>query len=523
MNIDITVFCLTYNHADYIRDALESFLMQKTRYTYNVFVYDDASTDGTSDILREYEKKYPEIFDIYISSCNIYNSPEREKIMDKLYKEHIVGRYVAWCEGDDYWTDSNKLQKQIEFMEQNPECSMTAHGAYWLDCQTGVLKDYNPYNENRYLAGDEIILQPQGNLPTASLVIRKDAFIRDIEFPACDVGDIPMQLYALCKGEIYYFNCQMSLYRYMHAGSWTKEIAGAFENNNIHAYHMIDFMEKYHISAYDEKTGKGLVRHVLIRCGFSSQEKMVCLIINGKSLPHGEKLVEALRKIDGMTSISLNCNTERTNVILGHKTIVLWGQEYITDQIGDISYEISPVSFYQVNPVQTEKLYGLALEYADLHGEETVWDLYCGIGTISLFLAQKAKQVYGVEIIPQAIENAKRNAVKNGIENAEFFVGKSEEVLPEFYEKEAAAGRKAHADVIVVDPPRKGCDEKLLDTIVKMAPDRVVYVSCDSATLARDLKILCEQGYELKRVRAVDQFCHTVHTEAVCCLHRVNM
>ena len=286
---------------------------------------------------------------------------------------------------------------------------------------------------------------------------------------------------------------------------------------------VIDFMEKYHISAYDEKTGKGLVRHVLIRCGFSSKEKMVCLIINGKSLPHGEKLVEALRKIDGMTSISLNCNTERTNVILGHKTIVLWGQEYITDQIGDISYEISPVSFYQVNPVQTEKLYGLALEYADLHGEETVWDLYCGIGTISLFLAQKAKQVYGVEIIPQAIENAKRNAVKNGIENAEFFVGKSEEVLPEFYEKEAAAGRKAHADVIVVDPPRKGCDEKLLDTIVKMAPDRVVYVSCDSATLARDLKILCEQGYELKRVRAVDQFCHTVHVEAVCCLHRVNM
>ncbi len=165
--------------------------------------------------------------------------------------------------------------------------------------------------------------------------------------------------------------------------------------------------------------------------------------------------------------------------------------------------------------MQTEKLYGLALEYADLHGEETVWDLYCGIGTISLFLAQKAKQVYGVEIIPQAIENAKRNAVKNGIENAEFFVGKSEEVLPEFYEKEAAAGRKAYADVIVVDPPRKGCDEKLLDTIVKMAPDRVVYVSCDSATLARDLKILCEQGYEIRKVRGVDQFPETVHVETV--------
>ena len=299
-------------------------------------------------------------------------------------------------------------------------------------------------------------------------------------------------------------------------------VLGVKENKEI-LDAILEFMQVEHIEPYNEENHSGLVRHVLIRCGFSSQEKMVCLIINGKSLPHGEKLVEALRKIDGMTSISLNCNTERTNVILGHKTIVLWGQEYITDQIGDISYEISPVSFYQVNPVQTEKLYGLALEYADLHGEETVWDLYCGIGTISLFLAQKAKQVYGVEIIPQAIENAKRNAVKNGIENAEFFVGKSEEVLPEFYEKEAAAGRKAHADVIVVDPPRKGCDEKLLDTIVKMAPDRVVYVSCDSATLARDLKILCEQGYELKRVRAVDQFCHTVHTEAVCCLHRVNM
>ena len=156
---------------------------------------------------------------------------------------------------------------------------------------------------------------------------------------------------------------------------------------------VIAFMEKYHITAYDEKSGKGLVRHVLIRCGFSSQEKMVWLIINGKSLPHAEKLVEELRKIEGMTSISINCNTERTNVILGRKTIVLWGQEYITDQIGEISYEISPVSFYQVNPVQTEKLYGIALEYADLHGEETVWDLYCGIGTISLFLAQKAKQV----------------------------------------------------------------------------------------------------------------------------------
>lgn len=281
-----------------------------------------------------------------------------------------------------------------------------------------------------------------------------------------------------------------------------------------------DFMENHHISAYDEKTGKGLVRHILIRCGFASREKMVCLIINGQKLPHADELVSKLAGIDGMVSVSINCNTDRTNVILGHTTKVLWGKETITDRIGSVSYEISPVSFYQVNPVQTERLYAQALEYADLHGEETVWDLYCGIGTISLFLAQKAKQVYGVEIIPQAIEDAKRNAENNGIKNAEFFAGKSEEVLPEFYERERLAGREAHADVIVVDPPRKGCDEKLLETIVKMGPDRVVYVSCDSATLARDLKFLCSHGFKLERVRPFDQFCHTVHVEVAALLVR---
>jgi 23S rRNA (uracil1939-C5)-methyltransferase len=284
---------------------------------------------------------------------------------------------------------------------------------------------------------------------------------------------------------------------------------------------VIDFMERFDIAPYDEQTGKGLVRHILVRYGFTTKEIMVCLIINGKSLPKSEEFVKALCKLEGMTSISINCNMERTNVILGKETKVLWGQSYITDYIGDVKYRISPVSFYQVNPVQTEKLYGLALEYADLHGDETVWDLYCGIGTISLFLAQKAKQVYGVEIIPQAIEDAKVNAEINGITNAEFFVGKSEDVLPEFYEKEQQAGRKAYADVIVVDPPRKGCDEKLLDTILKMAPPKVVYVSCDSATLARDLKILCEKDYELVRVCPVDQFCHSGHTECVVLLSRV--
>ena len=191
------------------------------------------------------------------------------------------------------------------------------------------------------------------------------------------------------------------------------------------------------------------------------------------------------------------------------------------DSIGRVSFDISPLSFYQVNPVQTEKLYSLALSYANLTGKETVWDLYCGIGTISLFLAKRALKVYGVEIIPDAIFDAKENAINNGIENAEFFVGKAEEVLPDFYEKEVAAGRNATADVIVVDPPRKGCDAMCLETILKMQPKRVVYVSCDSATLARDLKILCEGGYELKKVRAVDQFAHTGHVETVVLMSKV--
>ena len=280
---------------------------------------------------------------------------------------------------------------------------------------------------------------------------------------------------------------------------------------------VIDFMEKYHVSAFDEKTGKGLVRHVLIRCGFTSQEKMVCLIINGKSLPHSEKLVEALRKIDGMTSISINCNTERTNVILGRKTVVLWGQEYITDQIGEISYEISPVSFYQVNPVQTEKLYGLALEYADLHGEENVWDLYCGIGTISLFLSQKADKVYGVEIVEQAVKNARENAALNEISNVEFFAGAAEEVVPAKYRE---SGGTLRSDVVVLDPPRKGCDEKLLQTVIQMEPKRIVYVSCDPATLARDLKYFGENGYVLKRICPCDMFGHSYHVETVCLLSK---
>ena len=285
---------------------------------------------------------------------------------------------------------------------------------------------------------------------------------------------------------------------------------------------VLDFMKEFKISAYDENLHKGLVRHVLLRKGFSSNELMVCLVINGNKLPNAEAFVERVLAVNHVletgakvTSISLSVNKEKTNVIMGTEIINLYGPGYITDTIGNIEYRISPLSFYQVNPVQTECLYGTALEFADLSGGETVWDLYCGIGTISSFLAQKAGNVYGVEIIPEAIDDARANAERNGIKNVEFFVGKAEEVLPEQYEK-----NQVYADVIVVDPPRKGCDSVCLDTILKMAPKKVVYVSCDSSTLARDVKYLCENGYEVKRVRPVDMFPMSGHVETVALLIR---
>ncbi len=391
---------------------------------------------------------------------------------------------------------------------------------------------------------------------------------------------------------------------------------------------ILEHMRQYHISAYDETTGKGLVRHVLIRKGFTSGEIMVCLVVNRKvkacrkavprvaSLPAGGEdlralpgtdaikpdamkpyatksyamksytmkpdvgvretpenqdsaagaewipeqnvLLEKLVAVKGMASISVSVNTERTNVIMGEEIHTIWGNPEISDTIHvrdmgeegypftgkELTFHISPLSFYQVNPVQTEKLYSLVLEYAGLTGKETVWDLYCGIGTISLFLAGSAKKVYGVEVIPQAIENARENAKRNGIRNAEFFVGKAEEILPKFYKKETGGlagdnerdGREAgsvgegikqeeadmlHPDVIVVDPPRKGCDEICLDTMLKMRPDRILYVSCDPATLARDLKVLCGGGYEIVQARGVDQFGMTVHVECVVLLSKV--
>lgn len=325
---------------------------------------------------------------------------------------------------------------------------------------------------------------------------------------------------------------------------------------------ILEYMKCNKVSAYDEESGRGCVRHVLIRTGFTSGEIMVCLVINGRDkkrckagefLPGQADLLNRLTQVQGMTSISVSINTEKTNVIMGKEIHVLWGESTISDvihvrdmqtegypQTGQkLTFKISPLSFYQVNPVQTEKLYSLALEYAGLTGQETVWDLYCGIGTISLFLANKARQVYGVEIVPQAIEDARENAKRNEIANAAFFVGKAEEVLPEFYERlskkvtrdvnveskdaeQRDASDMLHPDVIVVDPPRKGCDEACLETMLKMQPKRIVYVSCDSATMARDVKILCEGGYELKKVRAVDQFGHTVHVETVCLLSKLH-
>lgn len=292
----------------------------------------------------------------------------------------------------------------------------------------------------------------------------------------------------------------------------TKCYLGVDENEQILQI-ILEHLKKYQIPAYEEQTGKGLLRHVLIRKGFTTGELMICLILNGTQMPKMQELVNKLTKIPGMTSITINVNKKQTNVIMGQEMISVWGQDYITDYIGSVKYQISPLSFFQVNPVQTKKLYERALEYAQVESGETVWDLYCGIGTISLFLAQKAQQVYGVEIVPQAIEDAKRNAILNGFENAEFYVGKAEEVLPQKYREEGVK-----ADVIVVDPPRKGCDEALLQTIVQMQPKRVVYVSCDSATLARDLKYLAGEGYEVEKGTVVDQFPHTTHVETVCLL-----
>ena len=321
-----------------------------------------------------------------------------------------------------------------------------------------------------------------------------------------------------------------------------------------------DWAREYKVSGYEEETGKGLLRHIFLRKGFSTGEILLCLVLNGKSLTHGKELWERLQGVsfreeaDGLQSganghcgidaqseadvyfgkngtvqgrivgLSMNINEGRGNAILGRETFCLYGKDSIEDKIGELSFSISVPSFYQVNPVQTEKIYGKALEYAALTGEETVWDCYCGIGTISLFLAQKAKQVYGLEIVPEAIENAKENAEKNGLHNTEFYVGAAEEVLPKWVEEQKREGKDVGnlVDVVSLDPPRKGCDEACLSAVLELSPKRIVYVSCDPGSLARDMKYLREGGYTLEKWVGIDNFPRTGHVEAVTLLTRTD-
>ena len=325
-----------------------------------------------------------------------------------------------------------------------------------------------------------------------------------------------------------------------------------------------NWAREYQISGYEEETGKGLLRHIFLRKGFSTGEILLCLVLNGKSLPYGRELWEKLqglplsaeegdlhsevdipREMDAESEAEVHCgenkkipskivglcaniNEGHGNAILGRETRCLYGKDNIEDKIGELSFSISVPSFYQVNPVQTEKIYGKALEYAALTGEETVWDCYCGIGTISLFLAQKAKKVYGLEIVPEAIENAKKNAEKNGLHNTEFYVGAAEEVLPKWVEEQkrelsakgADCGIGDMVDVVSLDPPRKGCDEACLSAVLELSPKRIVYVSCDPGSLARDMKYLREGGYTLEKWVGIDNFPRTGHVETIALLQK---
>lgn len=276
---------------------------------------------------------------------------------------------------------------------------------------------------------------------------------------------------------------------------------------------IIEFMEEKDIEPYDEETHKGTVRHVFIRDSAMSGEIMVVIVINAETLPHVQELTERLIKAENQISgIMLNINRKKTNLIMGEKNVLVYGRDYITDKIGSLEFRISPHSFYQINPVQTEKLYTLALGAAGDIADKTVFDLYCGTGTISLFMAQKAKKVIGVEIVEDAVKNARENAERNGVENALFYCGAVEDVITDLYDK------GVRADVVVLDPPRKGSDDITLDIILKMKPSKIVYVSCGPATLARDLKYLADGGYKLQKVTPVDMFPQTAHVESVALL-----
>jgi len=270
------------------------------------------------------------------------------------------------------------------------------------------------------------------------------------------------------------------------------------------------WIKEFNIECYNEENYQGILRHIMIRKGIKTGEVMVVLVTKGKDLPHKEEFIEIMRKkIKGLVSIIQNTNSEKTNVILGSFCKTLWGKDSINDCISEFKFEVSPLSFFQVNSIQTEVLYNKALEYANLSGGEVVLDAYCGTGTISLFLSKKAKKVYGVEIVPEAIENAKKNAKENNVENTEFIVGEAEKVIPKLI------NQGVRADVVVVDPPRKGCDKTLLEAISHMGPKTIVYVSCDPGTLARDLGILDELGYKTLEIQPVDMFPQTAHIECV--------
>ncbi|MCR5507202.1 MAG: 23S rRNA (uracil(1939)-C(5))-methyltransferase RlmD [Lachnospiraceae bacterium] len=305
-------------------------------------------------------------------------------------------------------------------------------------------------------------------------------------------------------------------------------VLGPEENNKILRI-ILSHMKKYNIPAYDEKTGQGSIRHILIRNGFRSGQIMVCIVIKQEGtggrfcgppdpteyIAGQDELIGALGEVQGISSITVSINNKNTNVVMGNEIHTISGDDRIKDILLGKSFEISPLSFYQVNPIQAERLYKTAIEYAALNGDEEVWDICCGIGTISLCMADKAGFVHGLEIVPEAIKDAKKNAVDNKVENIDFICAAAEEYLPEHK-------TEIKADVVVLDPPRKGMDEAALSAVVDIAPERIVYVSCDPATLARDLDHLTRHGYELKRVRCTDMFCQTVHVETVVLLTRVN-
>lgn len=271
-----------------------------------------------------------------------------------------------------------------------------------------------------------------------------------------------------------------------------------------------DYITKYSVSVYDERSHTGNLRQVITKKGYHTDQIMVILVTAKKELPFKNEIIEMLtERLTNIRTIVQNINPDKTNVIMGRTNNILYGDGIIEDTINDLIFEISPHSFYQVNPKQTKVLYDKALELADISNEDTVFDIYCGIGTISLLLAKKAKHVYGIEIVEQAIDNAEVNAKKNNIDNVSFYAGKAETLLPKLYEE------GIRADVVVVDPPRKGCDETVLKTIADIQPKRIVYVSCNPSTLARDVAILSEYGYKMEIAQPVDMFPHTMHVETV--------